>query len=41
VHALRAADGARRVTFHARSSAQERVAREAWPAGEPRLRIAR
>jgi hypothetical protein len=41
VHALRAADGARRVTFHARSSAQERVARESWPAGAPVLRIAR
>jgi hypothetical protein len=38
VHALRAADGARRVTFHARSAAQERAARAAWPAGEPRLR---
>ncbi len=41
VHDLRSAAGARRVTFHARSSAQERVAREAWPAGAPMLRIRR
>ncbi len=39
VHARRAAQGASRVTLHARSPSQQREARATWPAGAPVLAI--